>query len=34
MKFFKNTSLTRRFSSAVLFGKTFVWLGPIRIVIG
>ena len=34
MKFYRNTSKTRRFSSAQLFGQTWLWLGPVRVVIG
>ena len=34
MKFYKNTSLTRRFSIAELFGQVWIWCGPIRVVIG
>jgi len=34
MRFYKNTSLTRRFSSAQLFGQTWIWFGPVRIVVG
>ena len=33
MKISKNTSTTRIFSTARLFGQRWIWLGPIRIVI-
>ncbi len=32
--FHRNTSATRRFSHASLFGREWFWLGPVRVVIG
>lgn len=34
MRVYRNTSKTRKFSSAILFGKVWIWAGPIRIVVG
>jgi len=34
MKVYKNTSKTRRFSFAMLFGQAWLWVGPVRVVIG
>jgi hypothetical protein len=34
MKFYRNTSTKRRFSTAFIFGQVWIWCGPVRVVVG